>query len=234
VSGSSVVNPKPIRDLKNKRVLYLPWDLPSGILSQSLKRKARAKKDLDFCWLYQLDGQSVVFGALGSAAAVLALETVIASGADEVIVLGFCGSLSRRFRIGDLVGISRAIADEGTSPHYFSRRRSFLSSPALAHELESAVGGLPKGIIVSTDAPYRETFSWLKKFRRRGAGLVDMETSAVFALAAFRGIRAASLQIVSDEIFSGRWKTGFSTVLLKERVREFFLPLLGDRTDEDG
>jgi hypothetical protein len=212
VSGSSIVNPKPIRDLKNKRVIYLPWDLPSGILSQSLKRKARAKKDLDFCSLYHLDGQSVVFGALGAAAAVLALETL--------------GSLSRRFRIGDLVGISRAIADEGTSLHYFSRRRSFLPSPVLADELETAAGGLPKGIIVSTDAPYRETFSWLKKFRRRGAGLVDMETSAVFALAAFRGIKAASLQIVSDEIFSGRWKTGFSTGLLKECVREFFLPLL--------
>ncbi len=225
---SSIVKPKPIRDFKDKRIVYLPGDLPSGILSRSLERKACAKRDFGFCSLYKLDGKSALFGALGAAAGVLGLEAVIASGVEEVVVLGFCGSLSRRFRIGDVVGISRAITDEGTSRHYFPRRRTFLPSPDLAGELERAEG-LLKGIIVSTDAPFRETLAWLKRCRQRGAGLVDMETSAVFALAAFHGIKAASLQIVSDELFSGRQRTGFSSPLLRERVRDFFLPLLFSR-----
>jgi purine-nucleoside phosphorylase len=235
VRSTSILRPKPIRGFENKKVLYLPCDLPSGTLAQALKRKARARKDLGFCSLYKLDGLSVLFGALGAAAAVLGLEAVIASDAEDIIVLGFCGSLSRRFRIGDAVGISRAIADEGTSRHYFPRRKSFLPSPILAGELETpAAGLLPRGVIISTDAPYRETFSWLQKSRRRGADLVDMETSAVFALAAFRGTRAAALQIVSDEVFSGRQRSAFSSPLLKERVRDVFLPLLGDRPGESG
>jgi len=231
MNSPAIVRPKPIRGFENKKCIYLPCDLPSEILSQALKKMAGAKRDLGFCSLYKLDGKSVLFGALGASAAVLGLETIIASGAEDVAVLGFCGSLCRRFRIGDAVGISRALADEGTSRHYFPRRNSFLPSPALAGELESAGAGLSRAVIISTDAPYRETRSWLKRSRQRGADLVDMETSAVFALAAFRGIRAASLQIVSDEIFSGRQKTGFSSPLLKQRVRDVFLPLLGDREE---
>jgi purine-nucleoside phosphorylase len=230
----SIVKPRPIPAFKNKRFIYLPCDLPSNILFQTLEKMAKAKRDLGFCSLYRLDGKSVLFGALGASAAVLGLEAVIASGPEDIVVLGFCGSLSRKFRIGDAVGISRAIADEGTSRHYFPRRRSFLPSPVLAEKIDSSSARLPKGVVVSMDAPYRETSSWLQKNLRRGAELVDMETSAVFALAAFHGIRAASVQIVSDEIFSGRQKTGFSSPLLKQRVRDVFLPLLGDWTGESG
>jgi purine-nucleoside phosphorylase len=230
MNSPSIVKPKPIRGFENREFIYLPCDLPSKILSQALEKMAGAKRDLGFCSLYQLNGKSVLFGALGASAAVLGLETIIASGAEDIVVLGFCGSLSRRFRIGDAAGISRALADEGTSRHYFPRRKYFLPSPTLANELESAAAGLPRAAIISTDAPYRETRSWLKRSRQRGADLVDMETSAVFALAAFHGIRAASLQIVSDEIFSGRQqKTGFSSPLLKQRVRDVFLPLLQRR-----
>jgi purine-nucleoside phosphorylase len=234
VSSTPILRPKPIRDFENKKVLYIPCDLPSGILAQALRRKARARKDLGFCSLFKLDGLSALFGALGAAAAVLGLEAVIASGAENIIVLGFCGSLSPRFRIGDVVGVSRAVSDEGTSRHYFSRKKSFPSSPVLAGELENSEAGLPRGVVVSTDAPYRETISWLQNSRRRGAELVDMETSAVFALAAFHGIRAAALLIVSDEVFSGRQRSGFSSPLLKERVKKHFLPLLGERSPQSG
>ncbi len=226
MNSPSIVKPKPIQAFRNKKFIYLPCDLPSKILSQALEKMAGAKRDLGFCSLYQLNGKSVLFGALGASAAVLGLETVVASGAEDIVVLGFCGSLSRRFRIGDAVGISRAMADEGTSRHYFPRRRLFLPSPTLVSELKSAAPGLARAVIISTDAPYRETRSWLRRSRQRGADLIDMETSAVFALAAFHGIRAASLQIVSDEVFSGRQKTGFSSPLLKQSVRDVFLPLL--------
>jgi uridine phosphorylase len=230
VRSTSILKPKPIPGFVDKRILYIPCDIPSGILAQALDQKAQSRKDLGFCSIFGLGRTSVLFGALGAAAAVLGLEPVIASGAEDIIVLGFCGSLSRSFRIGDVVGVSRAIADEGTSPHYFPRKRSFLPSPVLAGKVEAAAGGPSRGVIVSTDAPFRETDSWLQRSQRRGAKLVDMETSAVFALAAFRGVRAAAFHIVSDEIFSGRQKTGFSSSLLKERVKDFFLPLLGDGT----
>lgn len=222
----SLVNPRPLRGFRGKRIIYVPCDLPTGTLSLVLERTARGKRDLGFCRLYRFAGQSVIYGALGAAAGGLALETAIASGIKEVILLGFCGSLSRHFRIGDAVVVREALPDEGTSRHYLPRRRSFLPSPDLSRDLESSSKVLLSGVIISTDAPYRETAAWLKRSLQRGAELVDMETSAVFALAAFHGIKAASLQIVSDEIFSGRWKSGFSGALLETQVRTNFLPLL--------
>ncbi len=226
----SIVRPRPLRGLRTERVIYVPCDLPSGLISTGLKKHSRTRKDLRFCVLYMLNNQTVISGALGAPAAALALEPLVASGAKDIILLGFCGSLSERLAIGDFVSVAGAYSDEGTSKHYRPKRSAFLPSASLRGEVEEALraSGLEfkTGKIVSTDTPYRETRSWLEKSRRRGAELVDMETSAVFALALSCGVRAASLQIVSDELGSGRWKSGFSVRLLVERVRSAFFPLL--------
>jgi len=69
-------------------------------------------------------------------------------------------------------------------------------------------------------------FSPKRENLKQGAEVVDMETSAIFALAAFHGIRAASLRIVSDELSGGKWKPAFSSLQLEDRVKDYFLPLL--------
>lgn len=229
--SESIVRPRPFRGFRTKRVIYVPCDLPSGLISRELKKRGRAGKDIGLCVLYNVNNLTVVVGALGAPAAVLVLEPLIESGAKDIIVLGFCGSLSERFIIGDLVSIAGAHADEGTSRHYRPKRRAlFLPSSGLKNGLERTLQaqglGFKMGEIVSTDAPYRETRSWLEESRRRGAELVDMETSAVFALAQSRAVRAASLQIVSDELGSGEWKSGFSGRHIVEQVKSTFFPFL--------
>lgn len=52
--------------------------------------------------------------------------------------------------------------------------------------------------IVSTDAVYRQTFRKERLWREKGAVGVDMETSAVFSVAHYLGLRAAALLMVSD------------------------------------
>jgi purine-nucleoside phosphorylase len=227
---ASIVAPKPVRGLDAEKVIYIPCDIPSRLLSTALKRQAQAQKGLEHGLLYKLGESAVLFQALGSPVAALALESLIASGAKKIILLGFCGSLSKSFTIADAVSISQALSEEGTSRLYFSKKRTFPASLALKKHLDGILrsSGLPfkTGTIVSTDAPFRETKSWLRKNQNRGAELVDMETSAVFALAEFHGIEAASLQLVSDELWSGKWKTGFSSSALENRVKDYFLPLL--------
>jgi uridine phosphorylase len=177
-----------------------------------------------------VNNQIVIAGALGAPAAALALEPLIESGAKDIILLGFCGSFSEHLAIADLVSVARALSDEGTSKHFLPKRTNFLPSAGLKDGLERALHarglGFKTGTIVSTDAPYRETRAWLEKSRRRGAEVVDMETSAVLALAQYHGIRAASLQIVGDELGSGKWKPGFSGPLVEKRVKSAFFPLL--------
>ncbi len=227
---ASLVAPMPIRGFSAEKVFYIPCDIPSRLLSSTLKKHAQAEINLGFGFLYKLQGGTVLFQVLGAPSAALALEPLISSGAREIILLGFSGSLSKHLKIGDAVSISKAFSEEGTSRHYFPRKRIFSASPSLKKHLESDLraSGLDfkTGTIVSTDAPFRETKSWLRKNQNRGAELVDMETSAVYALAEFHGIKAASLQIVSDELSSGKWNPAFSSPKLEDRVKDYFLPLV--------
>jgi len=82
------------------------------------------------------------------------------------------------------------------------------------------------GTIVSTDAPYRETKSWLTKKQKNKIDLVDMETSAVFALAEFYRVQAAALMIISDELFSIKWRHKFTSFRLDKKVKEYFIPFI--------
>jgi purine-nucleoside phosphorylase len=60
---------------------------------------------------------------------------------------------------------------------------------------------------------------------------VDMETSAVFALAEFRGIRAASLLIVSDELNELGHNRAFNHPRMPEILQEYFLPFIRERSE---
>lgn len=81
-------------------------------------------------------------------------------------------------------------------------------------------------ITVSTDAPYRETPAWLKEMQNRRIDVADMEASAVFSLARYRGVEAAGLMVVSDELFSGVWNNHFPPSLLRETIQRYFFPFL--------
>jgi purine-nucleoside phosphorylase len=233
MTSNSIVQPRPVRNLDAERVIYLPWDLPGGFIFRTLRERAQSRTILEFTHLYRFSGHCVVGPALGAPLAVLVLEPLILGGAKEIILLGFCGSLSRRLKVGDAVSISSALSDEGTSRHYRPRKRAFSPSPRLKNKLESGLRArqldFKTGALVTTDAPFRETPAWLRKSRHKGAELVDMEASAVFALAEHHRIGAASVQIVSDELSSGKWKTAFRSDLLKQRARDYLLPFfLGD------
>ena len=52
--------------------------------------------------------------------------------------------------------------------------------------------------IVSSDAVYRQTFNKEQMWRNKGAVGVDMETSAVFSVSQYLGLKAVALLMVSD------------------------------------
>jgi purine-nucleoside phosphorylase len=180
--------------------------------------------------LYVLPDCAVLYQCLGGPAAVLGLEFLIASGASKILTLSFCGSLDRELRIGDVLSVTWAYPDEGTSGHYSRRKRRFKADGVMRKHVESRLESLgllwKTGNLVSTDAPYRETRSWMKTVQRKGATAVDMEISAVFALSVFRAVEAAALMIVTDELFSGRWKVCSREGVLEEKIRDYYLPFL--------
>lgn len=78
------------------------------------------------------------------------------------------------------------------------------------------------GTTITADAPFRETAAWLEDKKRRGVAVVDIEASAVLALAEYYGIPAAALMIVSDELSPKKWKTGYKDQRMDERIKHYF------------
>jgi uridine phosphorylase len=154
----------------------------------------------------------------------MVMEKLIALGARRIFAFGWCGSLQPNLRIGDLVIPLRAIAEEGTSRHYPVGRRKPRTDPGLNLILERALAqeGLPfcKGMVWTTDAPYRETASKIKAYSEKRVLAVEMEMSALMALALYRSVEMAGLLVVSDELFDLKWHRGFSSPLFKQRCQE--------------
>ena len=57
----------------------------------------------------------------------------------------------------------------------------------------------------TTDGVYRETRGKLRKYKSGGVVVVNMETSAIFAVAKYRKVEAASPQIISDILTEKGW-----------------------------
>jgi len=230
VLSDSIVNPRPLAKNVPSFCLYIPFDPFPSLLQAAIEKSASPGPWPRNDHVYTLSGGIILYRLVGAPAAVLWLERLIASGVQKILLLSFCGSLKPGLRIGQVVVLRQALADEGTSRHYFPRQRTFFPSPVLTGEVVQTLGhrGLPFSLAatVSTDAPYRETQTWLKKMRDRHIDVVDMEASAVFALARYRGIEAAGLTVVSDELFSGVWNDHFPPFLLRETIERYFFPFL--------
>jgi purine-nucleoside phosphorylase len=159
---------------------------------------------------------------LGAPHAVMGMEKLIALGAKRFWVMGWCGSLNPELRIGDLVIPSSAISEEGTSAHY--PIESDLKTDAQLNELLEQYllkkGHLfQKGLLWTTDAPYRETPEKIKAYQKKGALAVEMEMSALVTVSIFRQVKLTGLLVVSDELFDLKWNPGFSNPKLKQGSR---------------
>ena len=163
-----------------------------------------------------IDGRKVsVFGTpLGAPQAALLLERLIAMGARKVLSFGCCGSLQKDLGTGSLVVPTDALSEEGTSAHYPlpGGRRGTADEKiarlclAMSRKKEFKVAA---GRVWTTDALFRETRGKIKKYSQMGLLAVEMEMSALFTVAAYRGIRLGGFMVVSDELACLKWKTGF-------------------------
>ena len=161
-------------------------------------------------------GISIAGPVVGAPYAVMVLETLIAWGAKKIFFLGWCGSLSEIVKIGDIIVATSAIIDEGTSGHYQNSdtRISFPAASMLTiiqEALRQNQVDFHSGTIWTTDAIYRETCEKVKHFQRRDAIGVEMEISALFTVAKFRGADLGAMAVVSDELASFKWRPGFKT-----------------------
>jgi len=222
--------PQPMKGFERRRILYIPIDTPSGIIGKTLKKQSAKEKMTPFGQSYLLKNTAVIYLVVGAPSAVIWMERFIASGAREILILGFCGALEPDSAISDPILITEAVSEEGTSKHYFPHRESFLPSPGLNREMKKELRkrnlAHQTGTIVSTDAPFRETKSWLERHRKKGIRFVDMEASAVFAVAEYYGIEAAALMLVTDNLSKAKHKINVKHPRLIQNIKSCFFPFM--------
>jgi len=163
---------------------------------------------------------SLIGPMVGAPYATILLETLIAWGARKIFFLGWCGAISEKVKIGDIILPTSAIVDEGTSSHYNLNNSTSSPTPMLVtHILEYLQQKNIKfhhGTIWSTDAIYRETRDKVQYFQKQDVLAVDMETSSLFSVAKFRDVDISAILVVSDELSTLQWRTGFKDKRFKQ------------------
>jgi uridine phosphorylase len=158
---------------------------------------------------------------VGAPATAIAIEELAAAGVRRLVALGIGGSIDTAVRSGEVVVVDRAIACDGTSPHYAAEpvvRPNEALTKRLGERLTAHGIPFTTAAAWSTDAVYRETPSQLDGARRQGAVIADMETACVFAVAAALGIEAAVVLVAADEL-QDLWRPPADMSLVQARLR---------------
>ena len=162
---------------------------------------------------FDVDGEqiAVFHPGVGAALAGGFFEESMAHGCRMFMAVGTAGGLAPR-AIGHVIVPTFAIRDEGTSYHYQPPARSAEPTPEALETLLATLTrhgvAFEQGGTWTTDAFYRETRAKVERRVAEGCLAVEMEASALFAIAKFRGVPIAQLLTTSDDLSGDEW-TGF-------------------------
>jgi purine-nucleoside phosphorylase len=148
---------------------------------------------------------SVQATGMGCPSLAIVVEELIRLGARRLVRVGTAGIVAERVQPGDLIVATASVANDGTTRQYL---RGAAYAPAADHalvraldEAARAAGTTPHvGLIQTEDAFYATTPDDVPELRARGVLAVEMEASALFLLAALRGVQAGCTLVASNRI----------------------------------
>ncbi|MGB3376927.1 MAG: purine-nucleoside phosphorylase [Microbacterium sp.] len=124
-----------------------------------------------------------------------------------IVRVGSCGGLTERVGMRDIIIASGACTDSGINRVRFHGLDyapvadfSLLRAAVEASEAMALDAGVHVGLLYSSDQFYSTRPELTEPFVAHGALAVEMETSALYTLAAYRQRRALSICTVSDHL----------------------------------
>jgi len=162
-------------------------------------------------YVIERDGQSLALFQPGVGAPLAAgfLDEIIPLGCERFVVCGGCGVLDKEIQRGHLLVPTAALRDEGTSYHYVPASRTVAPSPEAVQAIEATLEAHDVPYIETTtwttDAFFRETPAKVAARREEGCLCVEMEASALFAVAQFRGVTLGQLLYAGDDVSGDEW-----------------------------
>jgi uridine phosphorylase len=152
----------------------------------------------------------LIFPGWGASTIAARMEEFVTCGAEVIVASGALGAFQREMEVGDYVIPIEAIRGEGTSQYYLPKGKTVSADPELIEIFEKACKKVGvksfKGAVWTTDGFYRETRFQVERLQKQGVLGVEMETSAVYTVARFKGIRTACLLRVSDKLADLKWQ----------------------------
>ncbi len=176
------------------------------------KRKYKPKK-INFSsildiYVYKSIGFVKMMG-IGSPNVVTIFEELVELGGKIFLSVGTAGGLHHK----GVFLCNKALRDEGTSYHYIPHGKFSFPDKNLTKKLGKFIEkkGLEysEGASWTIDAPYRETRKEVEHYAKKGISTVEMEASALFAVAKYRKVKIASAFVVSDLLLK-KWEPRFN------------------------
>ncbi|HLD00340.1 MAG TPA: nucleoside phosphorylase [Candidatus Nanoarchaeia archaeon] len=213
------------KNLPKKYILIYDRNLKARIKRKlSPKKISKLSRTLMDFYCYK-DVGIIFMKGVGSPHAVMALEQLIAYGGKIFLNIGSAGGLKEE----GFFLCKKALRDEGTSYHYISQGEYSYPNNFLTNKF----GKFMKKerihyndcISWTIDAPYMETKAEIEKYSKKGITTVEMEASALFAVASIKKVKIASAFVVSD-ILGEKWESKFSTHSFKRGIDTLFYAAL--------
>jgi len=221
-SQESLYHPKDYIDYKR-----FSKDLPEKIIisyQNSAEQHFKEKYEPEKIELYSLlniythdDIGFVKMTGIGAPNAVAIFEELIALGGKNFLNIGLAGGLQHE----GVFLCNKALRDEGTSYHYLPDSKFTFPDEKLTKKLGEFIEKQRleffEGMTWTIDAPYRETKTEIEKYTKMGVATVEMESSALFAVAQYRKVKIASVFVVSD-LLREMWIPKFRDLKVKKTL----------------
>ncbi|MEH7462901.1 purine-nucleoside phosphorylase [Bacillus thuringiensis] len=139
-------------------------------------------------------------------------ELIQSYGVKNLIRVGTCGAIQKDVKVRDVIIAMTACTDSNINRLTFP---GFDFAPCANFDLlkKAYDAGIEKGLhirvgnVLTADVFYRESMDMVKKLGDYGVLAVEMETTALYTLAAKYGVNALAVLTVSDHIFTGEETT---------------------------
>lgn len=177
---------------------------------------------------YCFEDYCIVYGGFGAPSAGISTEICFELGIKNIITIGTCGTIQSYLKSGDVIIPNDFIREEGTSWHYPDETGKYIGTPGilkntLCELLKSHDIPYFEGLHWTIDAPFRETKKKVQKYQKEGCLSVDMETSAIYSIAAYYKKSIASVLIASDSLSRDEWVSPQpSKRIVNERFKQIF------------
>lgn len=145
----------------------------------------------------------------GSSVSAAFMDIMCALGCSKFIACGSAGVLDRKIERGTVIIVDSAVRDEGTSHHYLPASREIAIPPETVNRIKTVINRREINYIAgktwTTDAIYRETRGKIRTRREEGCVAVEMEASALIAVARHRNVSFGHILAADDDVSGDAW-----------------------------